>query len=175
MSNPAFTDLADAAMSDSDRELISEVGKLIEQTQAAVSRARAQIDETARLMSALLNIGAMFESVATRLMDATFKTSDLATSGAVSHAILLSLVEELGDLARKALGGAGSVRSELRTYSGHTLPTVLAFRDAEALPVRGTIEIEHRSAETAPSKAGEKAAAGGVLTSRWARSGGYKN
>jgi hypothetical protein len=190
MSNPASTDLADAALTESDRDLIAEVAKLIEETQAAVTRARAQIDETARLMSALLNVSAMFEAVASRLVDATFKTSDLATGGSASHASLLALVEELGDVARQALTGAGSVRSELRTYSSHTLPAVLAFRNADrglqdlsiaikrvtlrqARSARPTIEIEHR--DPAALKPGEKAMAGGVLASRWARSGGYKN
>jgi hypothetical protein len=195
MSNPAFRDLADAAITETDRDLIAEVAKLIEETQAAVTRARGQIDETARLMSALLNVSAMFESVASRLVDATFKTSDLATGGAVSHASLLSLVEELGDVARQALTGAGSVRSELRTYSNHTLPTVVAFRNADrglqdlsialkrmalrqsrparASIERASIEVEHR--DPAAPRHVEKAMAGGVLASRWARSGGYKN
>jgi hypothetical protein len=184
-----------------NRDPVTETLKMIEQTHAAIMKVRAQVDETARLLGELTRISTVFDSVGDRLVNATFKASGDATRGVPSHAVLVSFVEELGDLARLALGGARDVRRELRTRAATNSPaqitnvfqnTDLALRDlavalkrlatrtnrAPAGAPASTIEIENRTLPPPPPRtpsALERALAAGIFAAATSKPSGYKN
>jgi hypothetical protein len=202
MSNPALNQPGAAVTSDGEsRDPVADALKLIEQTHAAIVKVRAQVEDATRLLSEFARISAVFDSVGDRLVNATFKASGEATRGVPSHTVLVSFVEELGDLARLSLGGARDVRRELRARSNNPSPPATIFHDTDsalqelanalrrisqrptrpAAPTSRPIEIENRTAAPPPvprvpplPSALDRALAGGVFSSA-AKSGGYKN
>ncbi|HET6146203.1 MAG TPA: hypothetical protein VFH68_01630 [Polyangia bacterium] len=178
------------------RDPVTEALKMIEQLHAAVLKVRTQVQDTERLLGELARISTVFDSVGDRLVNATFKASGDATRGVPSHAVLVSFVEELGDLARLALGGARDVRRELRARAAKPgLPPTSAFQEtdlalqelASALrrlalrpqrPPATSIEIENRTMPPPPPRAPsplERALAAGIFAASQSKSGGYKN
>jgi hypothetical protein len=197
MSNPAVNNSGTVGASEGEaRDPVADTLKRIEELHAAVVKVRAQVDETARLLGELARISTVFDSVGDRLVNATFKASGDATRGVPSHAVLVSFVEELGDLARLALGGARDVRRELRARAvkpGQPIndmfqDTNLALTElATALkrlslrqsrPPATPIEIENRTTPPPPPRAPsalERALAAGIFAAATHKSGGYKN
>jgi hypothetical protein len=196
MSNPAVNNSGTVAASDGEaRDPAADALKRIEELHTAIVNVRAQVDETARLLGELARISTVFDSVGDRLVNATFKASGDATRGVPSHAVLVSFVEELGDLARLALGGARDVRRELRARAlkpGQPInifhETDLALRELalslkrlSLRPPRPTappIEIENRTAPPPPPRtpsALERALAAGIFAAANNKAGGYKN
>jgi len=197
MSNPVVTSSGTAAASDGEsRDPVTDAQKRIEEMHAAIAKVRDQVDETARLLGELARISTVFDSVGDRLVNATFKASGDATRGVPSHAVLVSFVEELGDLARLALGGARDVRRELRARAAKPgqpgsvlLETELALNELSAAlkrlalrPVRQpatTIEIENRTTPPptprTPSPLERALAAGIFAAASPNKTGGYKN
>jgi hypothetical protein len=170
--------------------------KLIEQTHAAIVKVRAQVEDATRLLSEFARVSAVFDAVGDRLVNATFKASGETTRGAPSHTVLVTFVEELGDLARLALGGARDVRRELRARGSSPAPWQTIFHDTDTAlnelattlkrisqrPVRpaaasSPIEIENRASvpPSRPASPLEKALAAGIFASTAAKSGGFKN
>jgi len=200
MSNPVLDSSGTTgASSDGEtRDPVAEALKMIEQLHAAVLKVRTQVQDTERLLGELARISTVFDSVGDRLVNATFKASGDATRGVPSHTVLVSFVEELGDLARLALGGARDVRRELRTRATKPgLPPASAFQEtdlalqelATALkrlalrpqrPQATSIEIENRTTPPppppprAPSPL-ERALAAGIFAASQSKNGGYKN
>jgi ABC-type transporter Mla subunit MlaD len=198
MSNPALYQPGTVAPSDGEsRDPVADALKTIEQTQAALVKVRAQVEDATRLLSEFARISAVFDSVGDRLVNATFKASGEATRGVPSHTVLVAFVEELGDLARLSLGGARDVRRELRARSNNPTPPAAILRDTDAAlkelantlsrisqrPARfvatpNPIEIENRTVPPPPPRvpsALERALAGGVFASTGPKAGGYKN
>ena len=195
MSNPALNEPGAATTAEGEsRDPVAEALKLIEQTHAAIIKVRAQVEDATRLLSEFARISAVFDGVGDRLVNATFKASGEATRGVPSHTVLVSFVEELGDLARLSLGGARDVRRELRARSAQGTQSATVFHDTDAAlrelasalrrisqrPTRPapSIEIETRPASPPPvprvPSALERALAGGVFASTAPKSG-YKN
>jgi hypothetical protein len=201
MPNPALNQPGAAVTSEGEtRDPVADALKLIEQTHAAIVKVRAQVEDATRLLSEFARISAVFDSVGDRLVNATFKASGEATRGVPSHTVLVSFVEELGDLARLSLGGARDVRRELRARSNNPSPPATIFHDTDSAlqelantlrrlsqrPTRpaattSPIEIENRTASPPPvprvpplPSALDRALAGGVFSTA-AKSGGYKN
>lgn len=200
MSNPVANGSATAiTASDGEaRDPVAEALKMIEQMQAAILTVRTQVQETERLLGELARISTVFDSVGDRLVNATFKASGDATRGVPSHTVLVSFVEELGDLARLALGGARDVRRELRARATKPgVPSASPFQEtdlalhelAAALkrlalrprPPSASIEIEHRTTPPPPPpprapSALERALAAGIFAaSQSSKNGGFKN
>jgi hypothetical protein len=198
MSNPAVNNSGTVAASEGEaRDPVADALKRIEELHAAVVKVHAQVDETARLLGELARISTVFDSVGDRLVNATFKASGDATRGVPSHAVLVSFVEELGDLARLALGGARDVRRELRARAvkpGQPIndmfhETNLALTELaaalkrlslrQARPPATPIEIENRTTPPPPPRAPsalERALAAGIFAAATnSKSGGYKN
>ena len=198
MSNPVVDSSGTTgASSDGEtRDPVAEALKMIEQLHSAVLKVRTQVQDTERLLGELARISTVFDSVGDRLVNATFKASGDATRGVPSHTVLVSFVEELGDLARLALGGARDVRRELRTRASKPGPppasafqeTDLALQElATALkrlalrpqrPQAPSIEIENRTTPPPPPRAPsplERALAAGIFAASQSKSGGYKN
>ena len=198
MSNPVVDSSGTVgASSDGEtRDPVAEALKTIEQMHAAILRVRNQVQETERLLGELARISTVFDSVGDRLVNATFKASGDATRGVPSHTVLVSFVEELGDLARLALGGARDVRRELRTRaikSGQ--PPVSTFQETNmalnelasalkrlalrpARPASPPIEIENRTMPPPPPRTPsplERALAAGIFAASQSKNGGYKN
>ena len=181
------------------RDPVAEALRLIEQTHAAIARVRAQIDDSSRMLSELVKVSSMFDSVGDRLVNATFKASGEATRGVPSHTVLVAFVEELGDLARLALGGARDVRRELRARTTNPAQPAIFHETDAALqelasilrrislrPVRpaptSKIEIENRTTQPPPPPAAARVVSAldrvltqGVFASSGSKSGGYKN
>ena len=148
------------------------------------------------MLSEMVKVSSVFDSVGDRLVNATFKASGEATHGVPSHAVLVAFVEELGDLARLALGGARDVRRELRARTNSPAQTTifhdtdlalqelstnlrkLAQRPTRPAPPR-PIEIENRSAQPPPpprvQSALDRVLTAGVFAHGAPKSGGYKN
>ena len=199
MSTSALNNPRTAAASEGElRDPVVEALKVIEQTHAAIAKIRVQIDDSTRMLSELLKVSAVFDSVADRLVDATFKASGEATRGVPSHTVLVAFVEELGDLARLALGGVGDVRREVRACaSSASQPAIfhdtdLALQELAANLRRiaqrptapastGSIEIENRAGRPPPppppraQSALDRILTAGVFAHGAPKSGGYKN
>jgi len=199
MSNPVVDSSGTTgASSDGEtRDPVAEALKMIEQMHAAVLKVRTHVQDTERLLGELARISTVFDSVGDRLVNATFKASGDATRGVPSHTVLVSFVEELGDLARLALGGARDVRRELRAQGAKPgVPPTSAFQEtdlalhelASALkrlalrpqrPAAAPIEIENRTTPPptprAPSPLERALAAGIFAASQSTKNGGYKN
>ena len=199
MSNPVANSSGTAAASSDGetRDPVTEALKMIEQMHAAILRVRSQVQETERLLAELARISTVFDSVGDRLVNATFKASGDATRGVPSHTVLVSFVEELGDLARLALGGARDVRRELRTRAVKPgVPSASAFQETDlalhdlatalkrlalrpARPPAASIEIENRTTPPptprAPSALERALAAGIFAASQSSKNGGFKN
>jgi hypothetical protein len=199
MSNPVANSSGTAsASSDGEaRDPVAEALKMIEQMHAAILKVRTQVQETERLLGELARISTVFDSVGDRLVNATFKASGDATRGVPSHTVLVSFVEELGDLARLALGGARDVRRELRARAlkPGALPSSNAFQETDlalhelagalkrlalrpARPAAASIEIENRTTPPPPPRAPsalERALAAGIFAASQSKAGGYKN
>jgi len=194
MPNATTNDSASPSVSETETN-VSSAMKLVEQTQSAVGKVRAQIDEIARLMSELARINAVFESVADRLANATFKSSIDATSGAPPYSVVLSFIEELGDLAKRSAEGTRDIRRELRNYATNSSATAVAIRQTESAlqGLTGVLkQIEDRNMRSAPAHTIEietripptaqmtvaalaKAVAAGVWVGDLPKTGGYKN
>jgi hypothetical protein len=197
MSNPVLNDSVTTAAPEGEaRDPVAEALKMIEQTHAAIVQVRAQVDDTARLLGELARISTAFDSVGDRLVNATFKASGEATRGVPSHAVIVSFVEELGDLARLALGGARDIRRELRARAANPTPPAAVFHETDSAlhelaaalrrvaqrPLRpataSPIEIENRTVPPptprAPS-ALERALAAGIFAAATSKPTGFKN
>jgi ABC-type transporter Mla subunit MlaD len=174
----------------------SEALRLAQAAEAAAAKVRARLDEISRVMADLMKINAVFESVADRLANATFRASVDATRGVAPRAVLVAFVEELADLARRTSEGTREIRKELRNYAATAGVTALALRQAETAlqgllgvleqmaerqaragqPIR-IIEIETRvppSPQMTVAALAKAVAAGGWLAEP-PKSGGYKN
>jgi hypothetical protein len=175
---------------------LHEASKLIEQAHAEILKARDQVRETIGLIAELTRISAVFESVAEGLVDATFKASNETTRGATPQKVLLAFVEDLGDLARRAVLGAGDARREVNRLKTGVGPAAgplqsadsairqlgdaikqLADRPGDAVPQR--IEVEYAtparpSGKPRPPTPLEEALTAGLFVPRGARSG-FKN
>jgi hypothetical protein len=109
---------------------VSEGVRVTKQTQTAIVHLRATVEDTARVVAELAKANAVFESVADRLVAATFKASQDATRGGATHTELVAFVEELGDLARLSLQASGNSRRQLRDFQKAIGPTAIAFHQA---------------------------------------------
>lgn len=174
---------------------VSQASRLIEQAHVEILRARLQVTETIGLIAELTRISAVFESIAEGLVDATFKASSETTRGTTPQMVLLTFVEDLGDLARRAVLGAGDARREVNRLKSSATPTVGPLQSADAAirqlghaikqladrPASATtnrIPVEH-APPTGASKPRsptplEEAIAAGVFVPRGSRSG-FKN
>ena len=197
MSNPAVNEPGTTAPSEGEsRDPVADALKLIEQTHAAIVKVRAQVEDATRLLAEFARVSSVFDAVGDRLVNATFKASGETTRGVPSHTVLVTFVEELGDLARLALGGARDVRRELRVRGSSPALSQTIFHDTDTAlnelatalkrisqrPVRvaapsSPIEIENRAAVPPPRPASplEKALAAGIFASTAGKSGGFKN
>ena len=196
MSNPAVNNSGTVGASEGEaRDPVADALKRIEELHTAIVNVRAQVDETARLLGELARISTVFDSVGDRLVNATFKASGDATRGVPSHAVLVSFVEELGDLARLALGGARDVRRELRARAIKPGQPINVFQETDlalhelalslkrlalrpSRPPAAAIEIENRTTPPPPPRAPsalERALAAGIFAAATNKPGGYKN
>jgi hypothetical protein len=197
MSNPAVNQPGTVATSEGEsRDPVAEALKLIEQTHAAIIKVRAQVEDATRLLAEFARVSSVFDAVGDRLVNATFKASGETTRGVPSHTVLVSFVEELGDLARLALGGARDVRREMRARGSSPASSQTVFHDTDAalnelaaalrrisqrpmraVPPTPPIEIEHRAPvpPARPASPLEKALAAGIFASTAGKSGGFKN
>ena len=205
MSNPAADGPATTASSESEhREPSLDAAKIVDQVRAVLASVEAHSEETSRILGELARISSAFDAVTNRLLEVTFSVTNEATSAAPSRAALVTIVEELGAIARTSLGaasearravqnrnsGAPATRNTLRTLDGalqdlSTALTRLAARPARPRPAPA-IEIETRIPETHRTESSPSARPSG---SAWAleraiaatgggrvpKSGGYKN
>ncbi|HXI56218.1 MAG TPA: hypothetical protein VNO55_09170 [Polyangia bacterium] len=127
--------------------------KLAQQAHAELVKARAHVAESIGLISELTRISAVFESVAEGLVDATFKASRETTRGAAPQEVLLSFVEELGDLARKAVVGAGSARRELHCLKSNLVSAAGPLQTADAAIDELEVAVKQLSQRNADANA----------------------
>jgi hypothetical protein len=113
------------------REIAAEASKVADKARVTLNQVREQLRAAERLGAMLDESTAVFESIAQRLLDATFRASDAATRAAASHAVVVSFVEELGDLARRSLKASSALRRELRDYQMTTAPALAATQQAD--------------------------------------------
>ena len=202
MSNPGTDGSAATVASDGELgDASAEALKMIEQARAALTSVQAKSDEMSRLLADLATISAAFDSVASRLVDAAFRVTGEATRSVPSRGALSAVVEELGRLARLAMGAAGDVRRELKAQDDRRVSTAGALQESDVVlqdlaatvkrmaapPERSrppAIEIEtidtaaRTPAGRSPargSSALERAISASTLASRSPKSGGYKN
>lgn len=123
--------------------------KTLEQTRATLASLLARSDEMSRLLVEVARIGKVFESVANDLVDATFSMSAAATSAVPARATLVTLVEELGRLARISLIAGGDVRRELLNHEDGRASTVRSIRESDVALQELAITIKRFVADAA--------------------------
>jgi len=131
-SKHTMTDAPDLDASDP----LSEIIRMAEQSQAAFGQVRSLVEDNAARVAELARANAVFEAIADRLVAVTLKASQATTQAAAAQAASstqppsLALVEELADLARRALLASANGRSHLREYQRTALPTKTAAHEA---------------------------------------------
>ena len=122
----AITDAPELDASDP----LSEIVRMAEQSQSAFGQLRSLVEDNAARVSELARANAVFEAIADRLVAVTLKASQASTQGASAQPPSLTLVEELADLARRALLASANGRSHLREYQRTALPAKTAAHEA---------------------------------------------
>ena len=187
---PNTTNTTDGSPVASETEpKVSAALKLIEESRTAIRGLRTQMEDITRALAEVTKVNSIFESVAEQLSNATFQSSIQATSGVAPYTVLVGVIEQIGDLAKRSVQGTSVLRRQLSECANSAAATTAAVGQAEAtlqklstlaqvseagaksIPER-TIEVEVR----APAPARVNASA---LASFWAgvvpKAGGFKN
>jgi hypothetical protein len=111
---------------------VSTAVKLIEESRTAIGGLRAQVEETTRALAELAKVNALFESVADQLSESTFKSSIQATAGVAPYTVLVGVIEQIGDLAKRSVQGTYELRRQLAECASSVAATTAAVGEADA-------------------------------------------
>lgn len=166
---------------------------LIEESRTAMGELRTQMEDITRTLAALTKVNSVFQSVADQLSKATFESSIQGTSGVAPYTVLVGVIEQIGDLAKRSAQGTYDLRRQLDACASSVAASTAAVGEADASlqklstltlvseagatsSPQPAIEVEVRA--PAPAKVNAKVNAGAVAAF-WAglipKSGGFKN
>ncbi|MDX2023740.1 MAG: hypothetical protein SF187_26110 [Deltaproteobacteria bacterium] len=144
------------------RALEVQANRIIDDSRAALSLARNEADDVAQRLVALKSVCDHIEAMAAQLTTATFRASGEATKGTSARAVIVSFVEELGNMAKQAATVARELRGALgtRPYIASTVEAncrvsetalgdlsriVRQLTEKADRPVARTIQVENRA------------------------------
>jgi hypothetical protein len=186
MPNTTRTTEGSPALSENEPKVSTAVD-LIEESRTSIGGLRTQVEETTRALAELAKVNALFESVADQLSEATFKSSIQATAGVAPYAVLVGVIEQIGDLAKRSVQGTYELRRQLAECASSVAATTAAVGEADATlqklltltqvsqagaGLHAPIEVEVRPSAPAKVNAGAVAAFWAAVVPK---AGGFKN
>ena len=198
MSDTTSTKPLQAPPPESDsRALEVQATLLINQTKAALARARTDSQQLAQRFESLTKVGETMDALAEQLATATFRAAGHATDGTSPRAAIVSFVEELGNLAKQAALASHELRGVMLQPSQNVALNDAAYRLNDAAqddllrvvhqlaekasrnPAARTIQVENRFVRTLSSASAEAMDDDQDESVDWSlgrtRSSGYKN
>jgi hypothetical protein len=121
---------ADAKSLENDKELLAEASRKAAEVQSAMDALETHLRDAARLVAAAEKVNGVFQTVADRIANATFKATIDTTHGKSPREVAVSFVKELSELACMSLDGTRSLRREVVAAKASSAAVLPALRQA---------------------------------------------
>ena len=121
---------ADATSLENEKELLAEASRKAAEVQSAMDALETQMRDAARLVAAAEKVNGIFQTVADRVANATFKATIDTTHGRSPRDVAVSFVKELSELACMSLEGTRTLRREIVAAKASSTAVLPALRQA---------------------------------------------